>query len=76
MNYQYLLSPGTIGKLKLKNRTIMAPMSAALGNADGTVSDELTAYLAARAGRSRVDYDRVCICSGEWTLFGPSDIRE
>ncbi|WP_276852915.1 FAD-dependent oxidoreductase [Enterocloster lavalensis] len=49
MNYQYLLSPGTIGKLKLKNRTIMAPMSAALGNADGTVSDELTAYLAARA---------------------------
>lgn len=50
MNYQYLLSPGTIGKLKLKNRTIMAPMSAALGNADGTVSDELTAYLAAGPG--------------------------
>lgn len=49
MNYQYLLSPGMIGKLKLKNRTIMAPMSAALGNADGTVSDELTVYLAARA---------------------------
>ena len=36
-------------RLELKNRCIMAPMSAALANPDGTVSDELIAYFVARA---------------------------
>lgn len=49
MKYKYLLTPGTIGALTIKNRTIMAPMSAALANPDGTVSDELIAYYDARA---------------------------
>lgn len=49
MKYTKLLSPGKIGSLKLKNRAIMAPMSAALGNPDGTVSEPLIAYLTARA---------------------------
>ena len=49
MKYEKLLSPEKIGKLELKNRVIMAPMSAALGNPDGTVSDSLIAYLTARA---------------------------
>lgn len=49
MKYTKLLSPAKIGRLELKNRTIMAPMSAALGNPDGTVSDPLIAYLTARA---------------------------
>ena len=49
MKYKKLLSPGKIGSLELKNRAIMAPMSAALGNPDGTVSDPLIAYLTARA---------------------------
>lgn len=49
MKYTKLLSPGKIGSLELKNRAIMAPMSAALGNPDGTVSDPLIAYLTARA---------------------------
>lgn len=49
MHYKYLLSPGKIGALEIKNRTIMAPMSAALGNPDGTMSDELIAYYTARA---------------------------
>ncbi len=49
MHYKYLLSPGKIGSLEIKNRTIMAPMSAALGNPDGTMSDELIAYYTARA---------------------------
>lgn len=49
MNYKYLLTPEKIGSLEIKNRTIMAPMSAALGNPDGTMSDELIAYYAARA---------------------------
>lgn len=49
MNYRYLLSPAKIGSLTIKNRCIMAPMSAALAHADGSVSDELIAYLNARA---------------------------
>ena len=49
MKYKKLLSPRKIGSLELKNRAIMAPMSAALGNPDGTVSDPLIAYLTARA---------------------------
>ena len=49
MNYKYLLNPGKIGTLEIKNRTIMAPMSAALAHPDGSVSDELIAYYDARA---------------------------
>lgn len=49
MNYKYLFTPEKIGSLEIKNRTIMAPMSAALGNPDGTMSDELLAYYTARA---------------------------
>lgn len=49
MKYKKLFSPGKIGSLEIKNRTIMAPMSAALANPDGTISDPLIAYLKARA---------------------------
>lgn len=49
MKYKYLFTPAKIGSLELKNRCIMAPMSAALANPDGTVSDELIAYFVARA---------------------------
>lgn len=49
MNYKYLFTPGKIGELTLKNRSIMAPMSAALANPDGSISDELIAYYDARA---------------------------
>ncbi len=49
MKYEKLLSPGRIGSLEIKNRAIMAPMSAALANGDGTITDELIAYLKARA---------------------------
>lgn len=49
MKYEHLLSAGKIGSLEVKNRCIMAPMSAALAHTDGTVSDELITYLTARA---------------------------
>lgn len=49
MKYKMLFSPGRIGSLTVKNRCIMAPMSAALGNPDGTISDELIAYFVERA---------------------------
>ena len=49
MKYTKLLAPGKIGSLEVKNRAIMAPMSAALANPDGTISDKLIAYLKSRA---------------------------
>ncbi len=49
MKYKYLFTPEKIGSLEIKNRTIMAPMSAALANPDGTMSDQLIAYYEARA---------------------------
>ena len=49
MNYKYLLTPGKIGTLELKNRTIMAPMASGLCNTDGTMTDEEIAYFVARA---------------------------
>lgn len=49
MQYKKFFSPGKIGSVEIKNRAIMAPMSAALANTDGTISDELIAYLKARA---------------------------
>lgn len=49
MKYTKLLAPGKIGTLDVKNRAIMAPMSAALANPDGTITDELIAYLKSRA---------------------------
>ena len=49
VKYTKLLSPGKIGNLEIKNRAIMAPMSAALAHPDGTISDELIAYLKSRA---------------------------
>lgn len=49
MKYKNLFQEGKIGSMTIKNRCIMAPMSAALANPDGTVSDELIAYFNARA---------------------------
>lgn len=49
MKYKNLFQEGKIGSMTVKNRCIMAPMSAALANPDGTVSDELIAYFNARA---------------------------
>lgn len=44
-----LLSPGSIGPMRLRNRIVMAPMGDRLANDDGTVSERQAAYLEARA---------------------------
>ncbi|HNY51672.1 MAG TPA: FAD-dependent oxidoreductase [Smithella sp.] len=49
MKLSYLFSPITINGMMLKNRAVMPPMGTGYGNADGTVSDRLLAYLARRA---------------------------
>ena len=44
-----LLSPGSIGPMRLRNRIVMAPMGDRLANDDGTISDRQARYLEARA---------------------------
>lgn len=47
--YRSLLSPGSIGALKLKNRIVMAPMGSNLSNPDGTLNERIINYYEARA---------------------------
>jgi 2,4-dienoyl-CoA reductase-like NADH-dependent reductase (Old Yellow Enzyme family) len=47
--FENLLAPGRIGSMELRNRIVMAPMGEELAAPDGTVSDEQSAYVEARA---------------------------
>lgn len=47
--YEKLFSEGKIGKVTLKNRLVMSPMGIGLANLDGTPSEDMIAYYAARA---------------------------
>ena len=49
MGSMRLFSPGHIGKLRLKNRGIMAPMSTGFANHDGTPSPRMIRYYEERA---------------------------
>jgi 2,4-dienoyl-CoA reductase-like NADH-dependent reductase (Old Yellow Enzyme family)/thioredoxin reductase len=49
MKLSHLFSPITINGMTVKNRAVMPPMGTGYGNADGTISDRLVAYLARRA---------------------------
>ncbi len=48
-DFPNLLSPGSIGPMRLRNRIVMAPMGDRLAHDDGTVSERQAAYLEARA---------------------------
>lgn len=48
-NFQKLFEPAQIGSLKVKNRMIVPSMGTNFANPDGTVSERLKDYLAARA---------------------------
>lgn len=58
-----LFEPGLIGKMTLKNRLIMPPISTNLTAEDGTVSDELLFHYAerARGGVGLITVENVCI---------------
>lgn len=47
--YPTLFSPVTLGPLTLRNRIAMAPLTRQMAHADGTPTDEMTAYYARRA---------------------------
>ncbi|HON58220.1 MAG TPA: FAD-dependent oxidoreductase [Smithella sp.] len=49
MQFPHLFSEIAINGMTLKNRAVMPPMGTGYGNADGTVTDRLVAYLARRA---------------------------
>jgi len=42
--YPHLLSPGSIGKLQLRNRIVVMPMGVSLAEEDGTVGERIRAY--------------------------------
>ena len=48
-DYTYLLSPGNIGKMKLKNRIVMPPMVRNFATTDGAITQSLIDHYAARA---------------------------
>jgi len=49
MSYNRLFEPGRIGRLTVKNRGVMAPMSTGFSNYDGTASPRLIHYYEERA---------------------------
>jgi len=61
--YSKLFEPGFIGKMKLKNRIIMPPISTNLAGEDGTVTDELVFHYAerARGGVGLITVENVCV---------------
>jgi 2,4-dienoyl-CoA reductase-like NADH-dependent reductase (Old Yellow Enzyme family)/thioredoxin reductase len=65
MAYPHLFSEGRIGRVTLRNRTVLAPMVTGMANYDGTPSEQLMAYYEERAknglgllitGATRVNY--------------------
>ncbi|MBN2168214.1 MAG: FAD-dependent oxidoreductase [Actinobacteria bacterium] len=49
MKYPHLFSEGKIGRVTIRNRTVMAPMISGLANFDGTPSEQLIRYYEERA---------------------------
>lgn len=47
--YPTLFSPLKLGRLTLRNRIAMAPLTRQMAKADGTPTDEMAAYYARRA---------------------------
>jgi len=80
-NLGHLFAPGRIGTLQLKNRLLQSAMGTNLANADGTISDAIVAFYAARAaggaalltmGAVGVSYPRGQVQTGQ---VGISDDR-
>ena len=44
MQYPHLFSEGTIGKVAIRNRTVLAPMVTGMANYDGTPSEQIIDY--------------------------------
>ena len=47
--FAHLLSPGCIGSLELKNRLLQTAMGTNLANPDGTISEGIIGFYAARS---------------------------
>ncbi|MHA1394299.1 MAG: oxidoreductase [Promethearchaeota archaeon] len=64
-NFRNLSKPGNIGKMELKNRVIMAPMSTKLGTEEGAVNERIINFYAERAkgGVGLIIIENTCV---EW----------
>ncbi len=49
MQYPHLFSEGNIGKLAIRNRSVLVPMAVDMANFDGTPSEQITDYFVERA---------------------------
>ena len=49
MGYEHLLSPGSIGKVVMRNRVVLPPLEVGMANFDGTPSEQLISYYEERA---------------------------
>ena len=47
--YKHLFEPGSIGKLKIRNRLVLPPMATMFADKDGTISENTIDYYEARA---------------------------
>src|SRR3954464_3658949 len=81
--FPFLLAPGAIGTMTLRNRILMAPMGDSLANPDGTVSDAQLSYFEARArggaallliGSVAVAYPDGCVDERQVAASRESDI--
>jgi 2,4-dienoyl-CoA reductase-like NADH-dependent reductase (Old Yellow Enzyme family) len=63
-NYAKLLEPGQIGKMKLRNRTVMPAMGTILANIDQSLNDDFREYHYARA-EGEIGLNVLEICSVE-----------
>ncbi|MCE5264371.1 MAG: FAD-dependent oxidoreductase [Deltaproteobacteria bacterium] len=74
MELEHLFSPVSINGMTLKNRAVMPAMGTGYGNADGTVSDRLIAYLARRArGGTGLIITEICAVDPRGKAF-PNEI--
>ncbi len=74
MQLEHLFSPVSINAMTLKNRAVMPAMGTGYGNADGTVSDRLIAYLARRArGGTGLIVTEICAVDPRGKAF-PNEI--
>jgi 2,4-dienoyl-CoA reductase-like NADH-dependent reductase (Old Yellow Enzyme family)/thioredoxin reductase len=71
-----LFEPGFIGKMGLKNRIIMPPISTNLASEDGTVTEDLVLHYAerARGGVGLVTVENVCVAY-PWGRHGGAEPR-
>ena len=74
MQFQKLFEAGTIGKMEVKNRTVMAPMANRLNAESGAVTQRFIDFYVERAkgGTGLIIIENTCV---DWPLGKAGDFR-